>query len=54
MAATGTIEPLVTPLGVRLPYVPAYPHHPQEAFLWLDVLDAFYGGSAGPGKAGRC
>jgi hypothetical protein len=44
---------LFTPLGVRLPrrYIPNYPHPPQEAFLWLDCLDAFYGGSAGPGKS---
>lgn len=42
-----------TPLGVRLPqpYCKQYPHPPQEAFLWLDVYDAFYGGAAGPGKS---
>jgi hypothetical protein len=45
------MRPLVTPLGTRLLYTPHYPHPPQEAFLWLDVLDAFYGGSAGPGKS---
>jgi hypothetical protein len=44
---------LVTPLGVplALPYTPHYPHPPQEAFLALDNLEAFYGGAAGPGKS---
>ncbi len=44
---------LWTPLGVRLPqpYCKQYPHPPQEAFLWLDNYDAFYGGAAGPGKS---
>jgi hypothetical protein len=44
---------LVTPLGVplALPYTPHYPHPPQEAFLALDCLEAFYGGAAGPGKS---
>jgi hypothetical protein len=39
---------LVTPLGVplALPYTPHYPHPPQEAFLALDCLEAFYGGAA--------
>jgi hypothetical protein len=44
-------QPVYTPLGVRLLYTPHWPHPPQEAFLWLDCLDAFYGGSAGPGKS---
>jgi hypothetical protein len=45
------MKPVYTPLGVKLLYVPAWPHPPQESFLWLDCLDAFYGGSAGPGKS---
>ena len=41
-----------TPLGVRLPTcVPHWPEPPQEAFLWLDNLEAFYGGAAGGGKS---
>lgn len=41
-----------TPLGVRLPScIPHWPHPPQEAFLWLDCLEAFYGGAAGGGKS---
>lgn len=41
-----------TPLGVRLPdLVPHWPHPPQEAFLWLDQLEVFYGGAAGGGKS---
>lgn len=41
-----------TPLGVRLPaFLPHWPHPPQEAFLWLDVEEAFYGGAAGGGKS---
>lgn len=41
-----------TPLGVRLTsYVPHWPHPPQEAFLWLNQLEAFYGGAAGGGKS---
>lgn len=34
------------------PYIPHVPHPTQHAFLWLDhVLEVFYGGSAGGGKA---
>lgn len=41
-----------TPLGVRLTsYVPHWPHPPQEAFLWVNELEAFYGGAAGGGKS---
>lgn len=41
-----------TPLGVQLPTcIPHWPEPPQEAFLWLDNLEAFYGGAAGGGKS---
>lgn len=34
------------------PYIPHAPHATQHAFLWLNhVLEVFYGGSAGGGKA---
>jgi hypothetical protein len=43
---------LETPLGVRLPScIPHWPEPPQEAFLWLDNLEALYGGAAGGGKS---
>jgi hypothetical protein len=45
------MRPTYTPAGVRLLYTPQYPEPPQEAFLWLQCLDAFYGGAAGPGKS---
>lgn len=46
---TTTLE---TPLGVRLPsLIPHWPHPPQEAFLWLENLEALYGGAAGGGKS---
>lgn len=45
----GTIE---TPSGVILSSLtPHWPHPPQEAFLWLDNLEVFYGGAAGGGKS---
>ncbi|HWT24525.1 MAG TPA: hypothetical protein VN213_13550 [Solirubrobacteraceae bacterium] len=52
-ATAATDRYLVTPLGVPLarPYTPHYPHPPQEAFLWLDCLEAFYGGAVGGGKS---
>lgn len=41
-----------SPLGVRLTnYIPHYPEPPQEAFLYLDCLEALYGGAAGGGKS---
>lgn len=41
------------PLAVRLTgYVPEPPHPKQHAFLALDGMEAFYGGSAGGGKSG--
>jgi len=33
------------------PYWPFAPHPPQQVFLCLTGLEAFYGGSAGPGKS---
>ena len=36
---------------IRGIYVPHDPHPPQEAFLWLDCFEAFYGGAAGGGKS---
>jgi hypothetical protein len=50
---TGIFMSLIeTPLGVQLPaFLPHWPHPPQEAFLWLDVEEAFYGGAAGGGKS---
>lgn len=41
-----------TPLGAKVStYCPHWPHPPQEAFLWLDNLEALYGGAAGGGKS---
>lgn len=33
------------------PYAPHVPEVPQHAFLWLNHLEAFYGGAAGGGKS---
>lgn len=33
------------------PYIPITPHPKQQAFLWLNCLEAFFGGAAGPGKS---
>lgn len=38
-------------LGVRLLYSPHRPEPPQHAFLWLNTLEALYGGAAGGGKS---
>lgn len=40
----------VDELGVRLQYTPHKPEPPQHAFLWLNRLEALYGGAAGGGK----
>lgn len=52
--ATAIADPyVITPLGVHLavPYTAHYPHVPQETFLAVDAVEAFYGGAAGPGKS---
>jgi predicted phage terminase large subunit-like protein len=43
---------LVAAASPRLvrPYIPGDPWPPQAVFLGLDVTEAFFGGSAGPGK----
>lgn len=38
-------------LAVRLQYSPHQPEPPQHAFLWLNRLEAMYGGAAGGGKS---
>lgn len=32
-------------------FTPVLPHPPQQAFLWLNCLEAFYGGAGGGGKS---
>lgn len=32
-------------------FTPVTPHPPQQAFLWLNCLEAFYGGAGGGGKS---
>src|ERR1035437_2781358 len=50
--STRSMQLVETPLGVRLPTcVPHLPEPPQEAFLWLDNLEALYGGATGGGKS---
>lgn len=40
------------PLAVRLtPFIPHVPTPKQQAFLWLNCLEAMYGGAAGGGKS---
>ena len=43
------LKTLLTPKLTK--YIPHTPTPKQEAFLWLNCLDAFYGGAAGGGKS---
>lgn len=46
-----TLAAELDPLTVRLLYTPHHPEPPQHAYLWLDQLEALYGGAAGGGKS---
>ena len=51
MSAT---NPLIDAIDIPWPsgpYIPQVPTPPQHAFLWLDCIEAMFGGSAGPGKS---
>ena len=50
---TSDTQRLTEALWPRLPrpYIPITPHPKQQAFLWLDCMEAFFGGAAGPGKS---
>lgn len=43
--------PAADPLAVRLAYSPHVPEPPQHAYLWLNRLEALFGGAAGGGKS---
>lgn len=46
------LDNLFDALSIRLtPYIPHVPHEKQHAYLWLECLEALFGGAAGGGKS---